>query len=800
MVLYEFKVIIMKKFTFVYLVALCGISLIICSYGNGAANHNIEGTGAETGLGNSAGCGQGCHSSGTTITISIELDSAGVPTSRYVAGMNYTVKLTGKNTSNTSLPKFGFQIGSIVGASALTTPVNAGTWKAPFPTNTKYVAPKAGQFVVGVVEQTAAISATTGTGGNGTTYVQTFNWTAPASGTGTISFWAALNAVNGNGNDTGDRYNTGHVAITELIPVAPLKVTTTSVNVTCNGDKTGTATATVTGGTKPYSYSWNSNPVQTTATATGLAAGNYTVTVVDLNGGKTTGTVTISEPTLLTVNTTAVNASSCTATDGSVTTNVSGGTTPYTYSWSNGKTTSAITGVPAGTYSLTVTDANNCKQSTTSTVNCTSATLSVTVNGSNITCFGNKDGSATALASGTPPYSYTWSTTPVQTTSKAVGLAAGSYTVTVKDATNATKSASVNITSPTELTVDLTATPVSSCSGNDGSITTLVSGATPPYMYSWNNGGTTSNITGLSSGSYTVKITDANGCQKTASTSVSWSGTIPVGISSPLTEGFENSIDLPVNWTLDNPEGDASWQIVTNVSHSGTNSIGFDNCDGNGEGNSMAGTKDRFITAAYDFTNITPTAALSFDLAYAVLNYKNQILSDSLAVYYSKDCGTTWNLLYLKGGADLSDITTSISCWTPNQDDWRTESIGLSMLVGEPNILFAFENRSNWGEWIYIDNINITAVTGIEPISNFVSFNIYPNPASTSFTIEGNGAKEKIHYSLYNIIGKEILDGEIENKGGSFNEQVQVTGLSKGMYFIKMSDKKNTWTKKINLE
>jgi hypothetical protein len=791
----------MNKTTFVYLLALCGITFIICSYAGGAASHNIEGTGAETGLGNSAGCGRGCHTSGTTTTIAIELDSAGVPTTRYVGGKSYTVKLTGKNTSTTSLPKFGFQIGSIVGSSAATTPVNAGSWVAPFPANTKYVAPKAGKFVVGVVEQTSALPATSGTGGNGTTYVQTFNWTAPAQGTGTISFWAVINAVNGNGSDSGDKYNTGHISITELIPSSALNITTSVVNIKCNGDKTGSATSTVTGGTKPYTYSWNSSPVQTTETATGLPAGSYTVTVKDAAGASINGVAVISQPSAISIATTPVNASSCTASDGSISSNVSGGTSPYTYAWSNNKTTANITGLPQGTYTLTVTDANNCKQSVSATVNCGSATLSVTANGTNVTCFGNNDGSATALASGgTAPYSYTWNTIPVQTTSKAVGLTAGAYTVTVKDASGSSKNASVTITSPTELITSLAATSVTSCLGSDGSIAATISGGTAPYTYSWNTGASTSVITGLTVGTYTLKLTDANGCQKTTSAAVNWNGAVPITVSAPLKEGFENSTSFPVDWKLDNPDGDAAWEVVTTVAHTGSNCIGFNNCDGNGSGNSMAGTKDRILTAAYDFTNTTATASLSFDRAYAVLKYKNQILSDSLGIYFSTDCGLTWNLLYLKGGMELSDIVTSVSCWTPGIADWRTENIGLSMLAGKPNVMFAFENRSSWGEWIYIDNINITAAVGIEEQNPFADFKIYPNPASTVFTIEGWSTVKKLHFSICNVLGEELKNGDIENNNGLFNEKIQVADFSKGMYFIKLNDQEHAWTRKINIQ
>jgi hypothetical protein len=115
--------------------------------------------------------------------------------------------------------------------------------------------------------------------------------------------------------------------------------------------------------------------------------------------------------------------------------------------------------------------------------------------------------------------------------------------------------------------------------------------------------------------------------------------------------------------------------------------------------------------------------------------------------------------------------------------------------------MFAFENRSDWGEWIYLDNINITAATtGIASINFADGFNIYPNPASTSFTIEGASNADRIHYALYSIVGTEVKSGDIATNNNGFNAKIQVSDISSGMYFIKVSDEKKTWTKKLNIQ
>lgn len=212
----------MNKKIMVYWIVAFVVYFMITSYKDGPGKNGWDCTGAEIGLGNPKGCGAAgfsCHHSTTassSINISIELDSLGISTNNYVGGMSYTIKLKGINNGSSTLSKYGFQMGSIKGATAVNTPTNAGTWSSPFPSSTRYAAPQPGYFVVGVVEHTTPFSATTGSGGNGSTYEQTFNWVAPVAGTGTVSIWAAINAVNGNDlSDAGDLWNLNHLVINE---------------------------------------------------------------------------------------------------------------------------------------------------------------------------------------------------------------------------------------------------------------------------------------------------------------------------------------------------------------------------------------------------------------------------------------------------------------------------------------------------------------------------------------------------------------------------------------------------------
>ena len=306
---------------------------------------------------------------------------------------------------------------------------------------------------------------------------------------------------------------------------ANLKAVASSISTTC-GANNGTAVVIVSGGTGPYTYAWSNGA--TTSSISNLAAGNYTVIVTDKNGCTATATTTVGASTNIVVNVSSTNAA-CGVNNGTATASVSGGTAPYTYAWSNGATTASISGLGAGTYTVIVTDSKGCSSTKSVTVTSTSG-LSVSISKTNVKCNGDSNGSATAtVTGGTAPITYLWSNGAI--TSSISGLAAGIYSVTATDKNGCSASASTVIAQPAKLTLAISSTSTS-CGGNNGSVSVVVSGGTAPYSYAWSNGGTTASISNLAAGNYTVVVTDVNGCTATATTTVGASTNIVVNVSS----------------------------------------------------------------------------------------------------------------------------------------------------------------------------------------------------------------------------------------------------------------------------
>ena len=293
-------------------------------------------------------------------------------------------------------------------------------------------------------------------------------------------------------------------------PIMNLSLSAT--NPSCNGSSNGSLAVVTSGGVSPYSYQW-SPLFSTNANVSGLSAGTYSVVVQDANGCTRAATTTLTQPTLLTA-TSAGSALLCNDdANGTVTVSPSGGTGSYSYYWWNGNTTSSVSGLRAGNYSVVIIDSRGCTISKTVAVTQPSAMV-INTSFTPVDC-GFINGTATVIASGgTGPYQYSWNPGGA-TTAFVSGLVAGVYNVNVTDANGCTKSKTVSVTNlngQMPMTANITTSPVTCYGGSDGVATVLMSGGTGPYLYKWSSGDSTATASGLPSGNHSLKVTDAIGC------------------------------------------------------------------------------------------------------------------------------------------------------------------------------------------------------------------------------------------------------------------------------------------------
>lgn len=290
----------------------------------------------------------------------------------------------------------------------------------------------------------------------------------------------------------------------------------TGTDVSCFGGNDGTASVTATGGTAPYSYLWSNS--STASSLSGLTAGTYTVVVTDDNGCTVNGTYTVAEPTQVVATATLTNVSCYGGGDGEISLVLSGGVSPYDIAWSNGPsavgtTTTVNSSLTAGTYTITITDQNGCDLVETYTITQPDSIMfSATV--TDVTCYGDTTGAVDlTVTGGTTTYTFAWSNGA--TTEDLSNVVAGTYDLTLTDANNCTATYSVTVDQPDSLDVQSSITNVTCYGGSDGAIYLSVSGGVPPYAYAWSNGATTANNTGLAADTYTVSVTDGNGCVTT---------------------------------------------------------------------------------------------------------------------------------------------------------------------------------------------------------------------------------------------------------------------------------------------
>ena len=299
------------------------------------------------------------------------------------------------------------------------------------------------------------------------------------------------------------------------VPCPTILVSNASqTNVTCNGATNGSITVSASGGTAPYSYSWSPGNL-VGATQSNLSIGTYTITATDNANCTGTLTVTVTQPTALLVSAGAITPAECGSTNGSAAITVSGGTSPYSYIWSqNASTLPNITSVAGGDYSVQVTDANGCQQSLSITIPTTGGPTISSVSTTNPNCNDENSGQILVNATGTGVLQYSMNGGPNQNSGTFTSLASDDYTITVTDINGCISTTTTTLTSPQSFSLATGNIISADCGSSNGSAEVIVNGGSGNFQYSWNSGGSSSAInSNLSPGNYEVTVTDnSSGC------------------------------------------------------------------------------------------------------------------------------------------------------------------------------------------------------------------------------------------------------------------------------------------------
>ena len=326
-------------------------------------------------------------------------------------------------------------------------------------------------------------------------------------------------------NDSKSCKDTLSVSISEP---AELLVTVNTFPPLCQNSSDGAAEAIVQGGTGSVTYSWSNG--SNTSQANNLTVGFHLLTVTDSNGCVNSQNFQILGPPAIAVQVNTIDVSCFGASNGTASALATGGTGAYTYSWSNGASSSSINGLASGVVFVVATDANLCESAPIAASIGEPSALQISVQNDSVTCFGFTNGAATAnVSGGVGPYTYSWSNGDL--TPGISQLSVGTYQVFVQDSNGCQTNFSTTIEQPLPISIDTVVTSANN-QQNNGQIAITVSGGTDPYSYNWNNGATTQNLTNLAPGRYAVTIIDFNGCVFNSDT-ISLYG---VGINSTLTE------------------------------------------------------------------------------------------------------------------------------------------------------------------------------------------------------------------------------------------------------------------------
>ena len=250
-----------------------------------------------------------------------------------------------------------------------------------------------------------------------------------------------------------------------------------------------------------------------------------------------------------------------------------------------------------------------------------------------------------------------------------------------------------------------------------------------------------------------------------------------IGASTPVSEGFE-APTLPANWTIQNPNGDMTWQLYTGGGAYATSSqcMLMDNFN---PSLAAINKKDAFITDDYSLSNPN-IPHLNFDVAYT---RRSPTRGDTLSVFASLDCGHTWTLIWKQGSAELSTTGSDLnSVFTPTNTQWKNVFVDLTPFGHTDKIRFKFENFSQVGNRLFVDNINLKSYgVSIQDLKQTKQIQLFPNPATTDVNIELSSYFEfPVSYSIKNDLGQIVKTGILTEN----TSNISTANILDGLYFF----------------
>jgi PKD repeat protein len=609
-----------------------------------------------------------------------------------------------------------------------------------------------------------------------------------------------LRAFNACGNSATD-------TVIVNIPASLITITTNSVNAHCHKSN-GKAIAVASGGTTPYTYQWSNGKSKFVDDS--VAAGIYVINVTDAHGCSNFHIATVNDAEAPTISVgSLVNVSCYGGNDGAVSINLIGGSSPFTYHWSTGATTSSINNQVAGPREVTVTDVNGCQASKSIHIG-ESSPVNVSIIVKSASC-GVADGSATAAVSGTTgPYNYIWSNNA--NTAANTGLSPGSYSVTVVDNNGCLFNADAtvsNVNGPLVYTDSITG---KGCGNALTAIYTHSVAGSSPYTYSWSNGATTSNLTNGSVGNYLLTVTGSNGCKSLVSFNIThdapldnpicmvtvdsstntnllvWNKLVTAQVShyNIYKESSQNGLYYMVDtvnntslseWTdpVANPQV-RSWKYKISV---------VDNCG-----------DESYVSVEHKTIHLNVNQGLG--------GVYNLIWDEYTGFAYS-----TFNIFrYTQSGGwqQIATVPSNVLSYTDATPPVNTYSYRVDAV---PNFSCTPTTRYANGGNGTLASINSThsniktviqSPTGVENELLGEHMNLYPNPTDGTFNLVYPSSKEGYRLSVYDAIGQLVYSAEIPKEQAEFGtntKSINLTGATQGIYIVSLDNGKTKVFRKL---